>query len=363
MLDQDTALALLTIADEAQARLVLVGDRHQLPAVGRGGVLDLATDIAPPSARFTLDVIHRFEDPEYAELSLLMRRGERPGEVFDRLHARGEIRIHATDVERLHALAQRTRARSSPTPETRSPHSTPRSAPAASPTATQPRDGPTTTTWPASHRRRRPDRHAPQRPGPRGRQPRHLDRHPRTRRRRPRREGRLPHAPPAAPLRRVLRRAGLRHTAYGAQGQTTDRAHVADQRPLGAAATYVGMSRGRQHNVAHLVADSTTDARAQWISAFSRDRADLGPPTPDAEPSTTSSATDCHARPARLVAVRGCPPMPPAHRRASQLDGPPPKISQESPAEPGQTAARCCFSSRGSRVEEQPHPRVERNGS
>ena len=40
MLDQDTALALLTIADEAQARVVLVGDRHQLPAVGRGGVLD-----------------------------------------------------------------------------------------------------------------------------------------------------------------------------------------------------------------------------------------------------------------------------------------------------------------------------------
>ena len=69
MLDQDTALALLTIADEAQARLVLVGDRHQLPAVGRGGVLDLATDVAPASARFSLDVVHRFEDPEYAELS------------------------------------------------------------------------------------------------------------------------------------------------------------------------------------------------------------------------------------------------------------------------------------------------------
>ena len=42
MLDQDTALALLTIADERRARVVLMGDRHQLPAVGRGGVLDLA---------------------------------------------------------------------------------------------------------------------------------------------------------------------------------------------------------------------------------------------------------------------------------------------------------------------------------
>ena len=42
MLDQDTARALLTIADETGARVALVGDRHQLPAVGRGGVLDHA---------------------------------------------------------------------------------------------------------------------------------------------------------------------------------------------------------------------------------------------------------------------------------------------------------------------------------
>jgi len=48
MLDQDTARALLTIADETGARVALVGDRHQLPAVGRGGVLDLAVRWAPP---------------------------------------------------------------------------------------------------------------------------------------------------------------------------------------------------------------------------------------------------------------------------------------------------------------------------
>ena len=55
-----------------------------------------------------LDVVHRFEDPAYADLSLLMRRGERTGEVFDRLLARGEIRIHATDVERRQALILET---------------------------------------------------------------------------------------------------------------------------------------------------------------------------------------------------------------------------------------------------------------
>jgi exodeoxyribonuclease V alpha subunit len=42
MLDQDTAHALLAIADQHAARVALLGDRHQLPAVGRGGVLDLA---------------------------------------------------------------------------------------------------------------------------------------------------------------------------------------------------------------------------------------------------------------------------------------------------------------------------------
>jgi len=46
MLDQDTARALLTIADEHGARIAFMGDRHQLPAVGRGGVLDLAARCA-----------------------------------------------------------------------------------------------------------------------------------------------------------------------------------------------------------------------------------------------------------------------------------------------------------------------------
>ena len=50
MLDQDTAHALFTIADEHAARLALVGDRHQLPAIGRGGVLDLAHRWADPAA-------------------------------------------------------------------------------------------------------------------------------------------------------------------------------------------------------------------------------------------------------------------------------------------------------------------------
>ena len=105
MLDQDTARALLTIADETGARVAFVGDRHQLPAVGRGGVLDHAVAWAHPTAVVTLEKVHRFTDPDYAAMSLRMRTGDDPGGVFDALHRRGQVVIHASEVERTAALA------------------------------------------------------------------------------------------------------------------------------------------------------------------------------------------------------------------------------------------------------------------
>ena len=106
MLDQDTARALLTIADETGARVALVGDRHQLPAVGRGGVLDHAIAWAHPTAVVSLEKVHRFTDPDYAALSLRMRTGDDPAAVFDALHRRGQVVIHPTEVERTAALAE-----------------------------------------------------------------------------------------------------------------------------------------------------------------------------------------------------------------------------------------------------------------
>ena len=99
MLDQDTARALLIIADEHRARVALVGDRHQLPAVGRGGVLDLAARHVHPDAYRELATVHRFTrtaatphgdvvtvpDADYAHLSLSMRTGDEPAAVFDAL--------------------------------------------------------------------------------------------------------------------------------------------------------------------------------------------------------------------------------------------------------------------------------------
>ncbi len=105
MIDQDTTRALTLIAQETGARLALVGDRHQLPAVGRGGVLDLAARWVGPDAHVTLDSVHRFADPEYAELSLTMRSGERPDDVFDQLVQRGQVVLYPDEPARTAALA------------------------------------------------------------------------------------------------------------------------------------------------------------------------------------------------------------------------------------------------------------------
>lgn len=106
MLDQDAARALLELADATGAQIAMVGDRHQLPAVGRGGVLDLAARFAP-SRLVELEGVHRFTDPQYADLSLQMRSGDRPDEVFDELVRGGLVVVHASAVERIAALAAR----------------------------------------------------------------------------------------------------------------------------------------------------------------------------------------------------------------------------------------------------------------
>lgn len=279
MLDQDTARALLTIADETGARLALVGDRHQLPAVGRGGVLDLAARWAQPGACLSLDGVHRFADPAYADLSLLMRTGERSGEVFDVLVSRGEVVIHASDVERHAAL---TEADGLVIADTRdqvaSLNATIRDRRQADSGARGEATGERLTTTrrgeqvgvgdPISTRRNDHDLDVANRDTwtVRG-----VDHDGGLRVTGERGERTLP-----ASYVRAHVELAYATTAYGAQGQTLDTAHLLVGESTGAAAAYVGMTRGRHHNTAHLVADSVDEARAQWIQTFSRDRADLG---------------------------------------------------------------------------------------
>ena len=115
MLDQETARALLHIADTADARVVCVGDRRQLPAVGRGGVLDMAARWA--ATRVELGAVHRFRTPdggpdtEYADLTLRIRSGIDPDTVFDDLHAGGHIQLWDTEADALAHLAMQTAER------------------------------------------------------------------------------------------------------------------------------------------------------------------------------------------------------------------------------------------------------------
>ncbi|SHN66803.1 hypothetical protein SAMN05660350_01446 [Geodermatophilus obscurus] len=66
-------------------------------------------------------------------------------------------------------------------------------------------------------------------------------------------------------------------TAHGVQGDTVTAAHLVVGEHTGAAAAYVGMTRGRTANTAHLVATDLDQARDERIAVFGRDRADLGP--------------------------------------------------------------------------------------
>jgi exodeoxyribonuclease V alpha subunit len=283
MLDQDTARALLTIADEAQARVALVGDRHQLPAVGRGGVLDHAVAWAHPTAVVTLEKVHRFTDLDYAALSLRMRTGDDPAAVFDALHRRGSIVIHPSEAERTAALADAGAAGGLIVADTRE-HVASLNAAIRDQRRPDPATGNSADADPSlvtaqgervglgdrvATRRNDPDLGVANRQtwtvagiGEDG----HLILHGRGRDR-------------EIPAEYATRFVELAYaiTVHGAQGETVDHAHVAIGDTTGAAAAYVAMTRGRTSNTAHLVAESLEDARKQWVDVLSRDRADLGP--------------------------------------------------------------------------------------
>lgn len=278
MLDQDTARALLELAQDSSARVVLVGDRHQLPAIGRGGVLDLAARYAP-EACLSLEGVRRFADPAYADLSVRMRRGEKPGEVFDELVARGEVVVHPSEAERTCALAAMASMPDRPlvVADTREQVVTINGVVHQVRVAIgEAADGVVTD---AGERIGVGDRIATRRNDPvlevanretwtvTGRV----------------NQGELV-VTGAAGTRRLpsdywRRSVELAYatTAYGAQGDTVTACHVVVGDHTGASSAYVGMTRGRDRNVAHLVADSVEDARSQWINVFGRDRADLGP--------------------------------------------------------------------------------------
>ncbi|MGC5171611.1 AAA family ATPase [Microbacterium sp. DT81.1] len=71
MVDLQTANALTELALELRVGLAFVGDPHQALPVGHAGAM--ASAIRHANASVELDTVHRFRDPEYAALTLRLR--------------------------------------------------------------------------------------------------------------------------------------------------------------------------------------------------------------------------------------------------------------------------------------------------
>jgi hypothetical protein len=282
MLDQDTALALFTLAKESGATVALVGNRAQLPAVGRGGVLDMAAQLRGRTWRMTS--VHRFTDPAYANLTLAMRTGRDPDAVFDQLTALGLVRIHAdADDARAHiaaaardgdAITVATVEEATALNETIRAGRVERSVVDDAHTVAG-SDGLSIGAGDLIQTRRNDTRL-----GVANRQTwtvQQVDadgslwvRGAGTGRRRS--------AGAYLPADYVAEHAHLSYavTAYGVQGMTVTASHTLLTDHTSAAAVYVGMTRGRQENLLHVVAENPADAREQFTAAMQRDRADRG---------------------------------------------------------------------------------------
>jgi exodeoxyribonuclease V alpha subunit len=312
MLDQDTALALLTLADDHGVRVALIGDRYQLPAIGRGGVLEHAHRFADPAALVHLDTVHRFTrttlaadgatvtvpDLDYANLSLRIRAGEDPGAVFDQLVERGQVMVHTGEADRHAALADLVTVEHLAGGDVAVVVDTRDQAAALN---AEIRDrlvaaglvddnnmatgrdgqavgvGDTVATRRNDHALGVANRDTWSVTGV------HPDgsltvRGPRTGSRGDTRHrwGDTGVTLPREYVREYVE-LGYAATVHASQGATAQSAHLLLGEHTSAASGYVGMTRGRQANTVHLIADSDADAREQWQAAFARDRADLGP--------------------------------------------------------------------------------------
>src|SRR5690606_22502739 len=65
-------------------------------------------------------------------------------------------------------------------------------------------------------------------------------------------------------------------TAYGDQGVTVTESHTVLDEAISAAGLYVGLTRGTHDNTLHIIADTEAEAREQFVTAMTRDRADRG---------------------------------------------------------------------------------------
>ena len=281
MLDQDTALALFTVAKETGAIVALVGDRAQLAAVGRGGVLDMAAQIR--GRTFDMAEVHRFTDPEYADLTVRMRDRYNPGDVFDQLDSLGLIRLHADGDELREYLAKNAREGEAITVASNEDAAQVNDHIRAERIAHGIVEDTTTTTGSDGLsigagdliQTRKNDTAL----GVANRQQwivQHVDADGTTWVRDANDARKREHTR-RLPAEYIKKHAHLSYaaTAYGVQGVTAPASHTILTDSIGAA-VYVGMTRGKDENSLHIIADSTEEARALFIETMERDQADRG---------------------------------------------------------------------------------------
>ena len=85
------------------------------------------------------------------------------------------------------------------------------------------------------------------------------------------------------------------------------------------------MTRGRETNTAHLVAEDLDDARQQWAAVFSRDRADLGPAHAARLAAEEAAKYDPYDNPRHFDSRKDPVPLSRRHRE------PPPSYSRPGP--------------------------------
>lgn len=283
MLDQDLMHAVMTVADEGDASLALIGDRAQLPAIGRGGVLDMAVAASPRP--LDLSELYRFREDGYADLTLQMRDREAPGALFDILHERGNIVIHDTDEAAWAAITSdvATKAEAGATVAVAVATNEQAAEVNALVQAAHERAGRTRT--PAVEvagsddlalrigdriMTRRNDTEL----GVANRDTWTVDR---------------VHEDGSVQLSAGAREARLPReyveehthlayasTEYGVQGATVDYGHGVVSDGSSAQAVYVAATRGRAHNALHIVAGDRADARDLFVTAMGREAGDRG---------------------------------------------------------------------------------------
>jgi exodeoxyribonuclease V alpha subunit len=313
MLDQETARALLHIADETNARMVFVGDRRQLPAVGRGGVLEMVARWAP--VQVELSAVHRFRTPDdtpdttYADLSLRIRSGQYPAAVFTDLAAGGHVKLWDSEADALAHIAIEAAHRHLAGVSQAVAVDTNDTASAVNEivreqlvTAGQVDDqnvvhgsdglrigvGDQVTT-------RRNDHET----GVANRMTWTVTALTDTGDAELYNEKRGETATVDADYIRQHLHLAYASTVHGVQGETVDHADLMLTDNTTAAAAYVGLTRGRYTNTVHIVTQTIDDAREQWVQAASRNRADLG-----LDQACVAAATEASAVSPTVVSIR-----------------------------------------------------------